>query len=456
MGTVYKAQDLETRQPVAVKLLTLDEELSAERFAREASVLSGVSHPGIVGYVSHGTFEGHHYLVMEWIDGETLNRVLDAQGLNIADTLALAVSVGQALQQLHLRGVVHRDIKPANLMFPGGALASVKVLDLGLARKGKDASALTRTGLMVGSPGYMSPEQARGQREISPHADVFSLGCVLYECLTGQPAFHGPDALSIRSKVLMVDPKPANEMNAEVPPLLASLVQRMMSKVANERPADGGEVARAAQVILPPKVSAQRRRVRARTDSQTAVLGSGIEQGAPTAPDAPGSPFPEGELPPAAARLTSQFVILVGAEGESVPPPPEAVREAVSAEGGTMEVLESGQVLAVLSGTDDPKEEAVRAARLALRMRASLPDLPMTLVADCSRQPSLGELIERGVQAIHLEAMESLFANAVPGSNTGGIRLDAQARGLIEQRFQVQQRRNAAYLIAELAPAEAS
>jgi serine/threonine protein kinase len=452
MGTVYRALDLQTQQSVAVKLLTLDEELSAERFAREASVLSAVSHPGIVGYVSHGTFEGHHYLVMEWIEGETLTRVLDSPGLNIADTLALAVSVGQALQELHARGVVHRDIKPANLMFPGGALASVKVLDLGLARKGKDASALTRTGLMVGSPGYMSPEQARGQREITPQADVFSLGCVLYECLTGQPAFQGPDALSIRSKVLMVDPKPTNELNAEVPPRLASLVQQMMAKAPHERPLDGSEVAQAAQAIPAPKVSAQRRRGRSRLDSQTALLGSAIEGGSAPPPNVPG-PLSDGEGAGPSARLTSQFVILVGAEGDNVPPPPEALREAVTANGGTLEVLESGQVLAVLSGTEDPSIEASRAARLALRLRMTLPELPMTLVADCSRRPSLGELIERGVQSIQLEAMEALFVSSVPGGvEPGGIRLDAQAQRLIEQHFRVQQRRNAAYLLGELLP----
>nr|UXE45693.1 serine/threonine-protein kinase PknD [uncultured bacterium] len=435
MGTVYRALDTKTGRAVAVKLLTLDEDASAERFAREAQVLAQLSHPGIVGYVSHGSHEGKHYLVMEWVSGETLNRVLDREGLNLEQSVTLCIEVAQALQELHKHGLVHRDIKPSNLIFPEGRPHGVKVLDFGLARRARELTGPTRTGLMVGSPGYMSPEQARGQREVSPEADVFSLGCVFYECLTGYAAFEGSDPLSIRSKVLMVEPKPVNELNPEVPPGLPAFVQKMISKNITDRPRDGSEVARLLGAITPPKVSAKRRRLRNRLDAATAVLESAGLGGKPgvagprppplgkkiTRSDAAQSPS---EVAPGKEQVTAQFVILVGLEGEDNPPP-DAVRSAVMTEGGTMEVLDSGQVLAVLSGNRTPQEEAARAARVALQVRANIPDVPITLVADCSASPDLGGLIERGVQAMHLESMESLFANVLSdAAEVGGIRLE--------------------------------
>src|SRR5207237_995531 len=128
------------------------EKASAERFAREAQLLAQLSHPGIVGYVSHGTHEGKSFLVMEWANGETLNRVLEREGLNVEQSVTLIIEVAQALQELHRHGLVHRDIKPSNLIFPEGQPKGVKILDFGLARQARELTGPTRTGLMVGSP----------------------------------------------------------------------------------------------------------------------------------------------------------------------------------------------------------------------------------------------------------------------------------------------------------------
>jgi hypothetical protein len=154
--------------------------------------------------------------------------------------------------------------------------------------------------------------------------------------------------------------------------------------------------------------------------------------------------------------VTAQFVILVGSDEDSEQreEPPEAVRSAVAAQGGTVELLDSGQMVAVLSGTRSPEEEAARAARVALALRASLPDAPMTLVADCSSSPDLGVLIERGVHAIQLESMETLFAGVLSDDvSAGGIRLDNQAVRLLEPQFKLVKRQTAAYLVGDISAA---
>jgi serine/threonine protein kinase len=451
MGAVYRALDSQTGRPVAVKLLTLNEEASAERFAREANLLSQLSHPGIVGYVAHGMHQEKHYLVMEWVKGETLNRLLLREGLTVEETLIIARAVSQALEELHRHGLVHRDIKPSNLILPENSLERVKLLDFGLARRANELDGPTRTGLMVGSPGYMSPEQARGWREVSPAADIFSLGAVLYECLTGRAAFEGLDPLSIRSKVLMLDPPPAHELNAEVPPALSTLIQKMLAKATVDRPQSGGDVAMSLSQVPDPLASSKRKPLRGRFEANTALISESSvtsalrEREVPTLSEVAESP-PQG-------ALKTQFVFLVGSEGEHTPPP-EAVRAAIVAEGGIVEVLDSGQMVAMLTGSRPPEEEAARAAKIALMVRASLPPLvPMTMVAEHSPEPDLELLIERGVRAIHLEYLELIVASVNHQlGDEARISLDLKSEQLLEARFLVRKQPKAAYLISSIKP----
>jgi len=193
MGTIFRARDLITDHAVALKLL-LDPGGAAgeltERFLREARFLSDLRHPGIVAYLAHGqTSEGLAYLAMEWLEGEDLARRLGRSSLSTAESLTLLRVVAGALHAAHRRGVVHRDIKPSNLFLRGGEVARAAVLDFGIARRLHISNAMTRTGAVIGTPAYMAPEQARGSRVITPSADIFSLGCVLFECLTGEPPF---------------------------------------------------------------------------------------------------------------------------------------------------------------------------------------------------------------------------------------------------------------------------
>ena len=192
MGRIYQAKDLKTGDWVALKVLLGSDAEGMERFRDEARILSELGHPAIVRYIDHGTTPfGQAYIAMEWIEGEDLAARLSREGLTLGDSLTLALHSAEALAVAHARGIVHRDIKPSNLMLAGGAIDRVKILDFGIARMSSMTRALTQSGIVMGTPGYLAPEYARGERDLSPRADVFSLGAVLFECLTGQRAFDG-------------------------------------------------------------------------------------------------------------------------------------------------------------------------------------------------------------------------------------------------------------------------
>jgi hypothetical protein len=219
---------------------------NAGRFELEAAILAGLHHAHIVEYVAHGaTPDGLHYLVMEWVEGEDLGQRLERTGLDLHDTVAMGLGIARALEALHELGIVHRDIKPSNLML-GDGVERVKLVDFGVARRTTDATRLTRTGALVGTAGYMAPEQVRGSRiPIDGRADLFALGCVLYECLTGDQAFVGETPLAARAKVLVHDPAPVRALEPGVPEELERLVMSMLARNVDARPNDAAAVERA-------------------------------------------------------------------------------------------------------------------------------------------------------------------------------------------------------------------
>jgi serine/threonine protein kinase len=164
MGTVYRARD-ERGGLVALKVMHAGEGAHA-RFAREVEALAELTHPNIVRYVAHGeATDGQPFVAMEWLEGETLSRRLARATFSVADCIAFGVRLGEALGAAHARGIVHRDVKPANIMMVGERPEEFKLLDFGLARRAGDVG-VTRAGMMLGTPGYMAPEQARGDADI--------------------------------------------------------------------------------------------------------------------------------------------------------------------------------------------------------------------------------------------------------------------------------------------------
>src|SRR5882672_3201473 len=202
MGEVFRGRDRTSGAAVAIKVHTDARAHYTARFAREVELLSELSDPGIVRYIAHGeTSAGQRFLVMEWLEGETLRRRLARGPLAIGEAVALATRVAATLGAAHARGIVHRDLKPSNLFLPGGHIEQVKVLDFGIAHR-EGRTPLTKIGAMIGTPGYMAPEQARCNAPIDARADVFALGCVLFQCLTGTPAFEGDSPIATLGRIL--------------------------------------------------------------------------------------------------------------------------------------------------------------------------------------------------------------------------------------------------------------
>ncbi|HEX8108257.1 MAG TPA: serine/threonine-protein kinase, partial [Kofleriaceae bacterium] len=217
MGAVFRARDRSSGELVAIKVIGNGRDTHGARFAREVQLLSELSHPGIVRYIAHGvTPSGARFLVMEWLDGEDLWRRLDREPLSIGESVALAARVAEALGAAHARGIIHRDLKPSNLFLPDRRIDQVKVLDFGIAHKA-GMTQLTRTGSMVGTPGYMAPEQARSHGAIDARADVFALGCVLFHCLTGTAPFEGDTAIAVLGKILFDEAPRVSALWPEVP-----------------------------------------------------------------------------------------------------------------------------------------------------------------------------------------------------------------------------------------------
>jgi len=256
MGEVYKARDPRLDRDVAIKVLTpalAADPRFKERFEREARVVASLNHPHICTLHDIGAHEGATFLVMEYLEGETLAARLARGRVPFETALTWAAQVADALAQAHARGVVHRDLKPANLFVvePG----SIKVLDFGLARIAGAAAATlaptmaaTEAGMAVGTVAYMSPEQARGDA-IDARSDIFSFGAVLYEMITGRSAFGGTTTAVIFDGILNRPLRPLREAAREVPADFAAAVDRMLAKRAADRHPDGSAVAAALREI---------------------------------------------------------------------------------------------------------------------------------------------------------------------------------------------------------------
>src|SRR6185369_2783030 len=245
MGQVFRARDVQNGELVAVKMLLGDLAAHMARFDHERRALARLSHPGIVRYVAHGlAASGQPYLAMEWLDGEDLASRLARGKFSVEDSLELAIRVAEALSAAHARDIVHRDLKPSNIFLVDGQIERVKVLDFGIARL-DSGTRVTLTGTIIGTLGYMAPEQAGTERAVDARADVFSLGCVLFECLTGTPAFEADHPMALLTKLVFAEPPRLSDVLPSAPAALDALLGRMLAKDPAERPQHGGAVAEA-------------------------------------------------------------------------------------------------------------------------------------------------------------------------------------------------------------------
>jgi serine/threonine protein kinase len=512
MGTVHRARDLETGESVALKMLRAGREEHDERFLREATVLSDLRHVGIVRYVAHGvTDEGQPYLAMEWVDGETLADRLARQGLSLDESLALGLRVADALSVLHQRGIVHRDLKPSNLMLDGSSIERVKILDFGIAWLAGREGILTRTGAMVGTPGFMAPEQARGEGQLDARVDIFALGCVLYRCLTGRAAFAGKDPLAILLKVMLEEAPRPSKWNEEVPPALDDLVARMLAKTPADRPRDAAAVAahirslpasrseRIPSVLPPAALTTIERRV------ICLVLARLMEPVGPPVP--PGAQGTGGKTPPASKGSPASSASRAApaspratpapksAPADALPttqqgPPPRrkehapaaakqpetptmpaifgsrlrTLRQAAERFQAKLDVLADGSVAVVLSEAGAATDLAARGARCALAMSAGLGATTVVAMGQGVVHASapVGEVIDRAVRMLGADAERQT------GSRPGGVGgseppkgtarrlphpvlLDDVTAGLLDEQFDVRGDARGLYLLGERA-----
>ena len=248
MSAVFKARDLDG-QSVAIKVLQLQAEQMDERFAREIALLYKLRHPHIVRYLHSGqTDTGQQFLVVEWLDGIDLGGRLRRGRMRVDEAVILTQRIASALGFAHENGVVHRDVKPQNIFLPGGDASAAKLLDFGVAHWADATMALTRPGMAFGTPAYMAPEQVRGDAHLDARADVFALGCVLFECLTGRPAFAAHNSMAVFAKILL-DDSPRAKL-ADIPAPIQALLQRMLAKDPDDRPRNGEVVRQELEQIL--------------------------------------------------------------------------------------------------------------------------------------------------------------------------------------------------------------
>ena len=417
---VYRAEDQSSGELCALKVLHADQR--PDRFLREAAVLAELSHPAVVRYIAHGiTPKGQVYLAMEWLEATSLASYVATRRLGFGECLTLLRRVCAGLAVAHRLGVVHRDLKPGNILIPDGVLGQAKLIDFGIARRRFDPR-ITERGLLIGTLAYMSPEQARGAAHIEPASDVFSLGSVVYKCMTGDTPFGGGDSTAVLAKVLLDEPTPLSELSVAVPAAFDELVIRMLAKAPESRPRDAG-----------------------------ALLGQC---------DALGSALDETEAVPGITGREQRvvWVALLGGlqaddgetrqetEPELALTPESRLAEAVAASGGRFDTLANGARVASFVGGGAARDQALSAVRVARAMRQLFPDRAIALSSGLGvvggRAP-VGAVIERGV---------ALLARTAAGQ----VALDDTTAGAIADSYDLGRDARGAALLGSERQAEAT
>ena len=248
MATVYLADDLKHERKVALKVLKpeLAALVGAERFLAEIKTTANLQHPHILALFDSGEADGFVFYVMPFVEGESLRDRLDREKqMGVKDSVAITRKVADALAYAHEHGVVHRDIKPGNILLSERGEPLVADFGIALAVAQAGGGRITETGLSLGTPHYMSPEQATGDRDVDPRSDVFALGCVLWEMLAGEPAFSAPTAQAVLVRILTTDASSITSVRRTVDPNVDAALAQALEKLPADRFTSAAEFATA-------------------------------------------------------------------------------------------------------------------------------------------------------------------------------------------------------------------
>lgn len=400
---VHRGQDRATGQPVAIKVLreSLDAVIDRRRFEREARVLAAIDDPHVVRHVAHGD-DGFDrpWLAMEWLEGSDLRAYHDEHPLSAPLAVAMVCEALEGLSALHAQGGVHRDVKPTNFFVIEGEdkRPFVEVIDLGFARRPDDEQ-LTHVGLRVGTPAYMSPEQAVGEEDVGPASDIYSTGVVLFELLTGEKPFEGKAPLAVLARIVLEEPRRLRKLWPDAPQALDDLVHAALSKRPEDRPPSAGamvEALRAIEVPLMAEGEPRRRR--------------------------------SAEPTPARAErriVTTLFAALPKGMGAGTLVAAEAVARR---HGARTHRLIGRRMVAVFGSERSRGDEAARAATAGLVLQASQPTLRLAIAT------GFALAADAGVSGAVIERGAGQLARAA-----GGIRLDAYSIRLLADLFVVEE-----------------
>ncbi|MCA9520834.1 MAG: protein kinase [Myxococcales bacterium] len=405
MSTVYRGRHRITGEFVAIKVLRESSPADRVRFEQESAILAHLDFDGIVRYIAHGTtHDGEMFMITEWLDGEPLDKLLAQGPLSIAETLALGERLSETLAFIHERGLVHRDIKPSNLMVEGRDFSAAKLLDFGIVRPLKGSARLTRTGMLLGTPGYMSPEQARGEAAISPAADVFSVGCVLFHCLTGQGPFDAEHDVAVLLRILMEPIPRLHDANPDLPADLDELLARAMSRDDIERPPDGKALLdELRQIELPDDID-------------------------------PNEPLQTSEPSLVLPRFVAALLVaseplwrrdsdatLNEAQIEKVIEP---LRRVGRHYGVRIERAPGGAIVGVMTGVEDDFDQAVMAAHCALALQTLTPECGVSLSIQSGAEVPIARVVQTAICGLD-------------ESRASATIVDAETAVILSERFEV-------------------
>lgn len=381
-SVVYRARDLAPEGSgdqagdhlVALKVGDPSSELGkVERFIREAEILSRLDHPGIIRCVAHGTLDdGAPFLVTEWLAGCDLQSYLRQTPLDEPQAMAVAVQLCEILSATHRLGIIHRDIKPGNIYLIDGAIEQLRLIDFGLAFRTMDDEHQLRSDIIVGTPSYIPPEQARSPTEVDARSDLYALGAVLYACLVGKAPFRGHHPMAVLTKVLLKPPTDIRELCPDLSPSFGALIGQLLAKNPDDRPDSADEIAR----LL---TETEQRHIRSRTSddhSRRAGTLSHIER--------------------------HFFSVLVIGSDESAPtddPADELPTRVIQADANVQHLADGTEVV-VFSTDSSPIQMSTSAARAALTRHAQTPHVAMAIATGrgvLAGKAPIGEVIDRAV-----------------------------------------------------------